>query len=84
VPQRRREAERVLKSGLRDNTHRPSTPSALDWCREFLEAHSLQQAGLIRYSRGHITILNRDGLEDCACECYSTIRAETDKVMGAA
>jgi hypothetical protein len=49
----------------------------LDWCREFLEAHSLQQAGLIRYSRGHITILNRDGLEDCACECYSTIRAET-------
>ena len=49
-----------------------------------IEAHAVQQAGLIRYSRGHITILNRDGLEDCACECYSVIRAETDKMMGPA
>jgi CRP-like cAMP-binding protein len=49
-----------------------------------VEAHSLQQAGLIRYARGKITILDRDGLEDCACECYSVIRAETDKLMGAA
>ena len=49
-----------------------------------VEAHSLQQAGLIKYSRGHITILDRDGLEECACECYSVIRAETDKLMGAA
>ncbi len=49
-----------------------------------VEAHAVQEAGLIRYSRGHITILNRDGLEDCACECYSVIRAETDRVMGAA
>ena len=47
-----------------------------------VEARTLQQAGLIRYSRGQITILNRDGVEDCACECYSTIRAETDKMMG--
>jgi Mn-dependent DtxR family transcriptional regulator len=49
-----------------------------------IEAHALQEAGLIRYTRGHIKILNRDGLEDCACECYSVIRAETDKMMGAA
>jgi CRP-like cAMP-binding protein len=49
-----------------------------------VEAHSVQQAGLIQYRRGHITILNRDGLEECACECYSVIRAETDKLMGAA
>jgi CRP-like cAMP-binding protein len=49
-----------------------------------VEAHALQEAGLIRYTRGHIKILNRDGLEDCACECYSVIRAETDKLMGAA
>jgi CRP-like cAMP-binding protein len=49
-----------------------------------IEAHALQEAGLIRYARGHIKILNRDGLEDCSCECYSVIRAETDKMMGAA
>jgi Crp-like helix-turn-helix domain len=49
-----------------------------------VEAHAVQQAGLIRYRRGNIKILNRDGLEDCACECYSVIRAETDKLMGAA
>jgi CRP-like cAMP-binding protein len=49
-----------------------------------IEAHAVQEAGLIRYTRGQIKILNRDGLEDCACECYSVIRAETDKLMGAA
>ena len=49
-----------------------------------VEAHAVQEAGLIRYRRGHISILNRDGLEDCACECYSVIRTETDKLMGAA
>jgi CRP-like cAMP-binding protein len=49
-----------------------------------VEAHALQQAGLMQYKRGHIKILNRDGLEDCACECYSAIRAETDKMMGVA
>jgi CRP-like cAMP-binding protein len=49
-----------------------------------VEAHAVQEAGLIRYTRGHIKILNRDGLEDCACECYSVIREETDKLMGPA
>jgi CRP-like cAMP-binding protein len=49
-----------------------------------VEAHAVQEAGLIRYRRGNITILNRDGLEDCTCECYSVIRAETDKLMGPA
>lgn len=49
-----------------------------------IDAHSLQQAGLIRYARGKITILDRDGLEECACECYSVIRAETEKLMGSA
>lgn len=49
-----------------------------------VEAHAVQQAGLIRYRRGYIKILNRDGLLDCACECYSVIREETDRLMGAA
>ena len=48
-----------------------------------VEAHALQQAGLIRYSRGSITVLDREGLEECSCECYSAIRAETEKLMGA-
>jgi Mn-dependent DtxR family transcriptional regulator len=37
-----------------------------------IDAHALQEAGLIRYRRGQVTILDRDGLEDCACECYSS------------
>ena len=39
-------------------------------------AGSLQKAKLIRYRRGHITILDRSGLETAACECYRIIRAE--------
>lgn len=31
----------------------------------------LQRSGLIRYSRGHITLLDRAGIEGCSCECYS-------------
>jgi DNA-binding transcriptional regulator YhcF (GntR family) len=48
------------------------------------EAQSLAQTGMIQYRRGHITIINRDGLEECACECYTVIREETDRLMGAA
>ena len=36
-----------------------------------LAASALQRAGIIRYSRGVITILDRPGLEDAACECYA-------------
>jgi CRP-like cAMP-binding protein len=41
-------------------------------------AHTLQKSGLIRYSRGRITIIDRAGLQDCACECYSAIRERID------
>ena len=44
-----------------------------------LTAGTLQQAGLIRYRRGHITILDHEQLEEIACECYGVIRAEIDR-----
>ena len=47
-------------------------------------AGRLQDAGLIRYSRGHITILDRDAMEDTVCECYSTVRSECDRLAGSA
>lgn len=39
-----------------------------------LLAQELQNKGILRYSRGRITILDRGRLEDCACECYGAIR----------
>lgn len=43
----------------------------------------LQDAGLIQYSRGHITILDREGLEQMACECYMTANDEFNRLVGA-
>jgi len=37
-------------------------------------AHGLQKAGLIRYVRGHIKVLDREGLEAGVCECYEVVR----------
>jgi CRP-like cAMP-binding protein len=45
-----------------------------------VSAGILQRAGLIRYARGHVTIVDRDGLEAVACECYAVIKAEIDRV----
>jgi CRP-like cAMP-binding protein len=42
-----------------------------------LLAQALQQKGLIRYSRGHIKVLDRKRLEACACECYHVIHHES-------
>jgi Mn-dependent DtxR family transcriptional regulator len=41
-------------------------------------AQRIQAQGLIRYSRGVITITDRDGLERAACECYGVLRDEFD------
>lgn len=43
-------------------------------------AGKLQEAGLIRYSRGHIEVMNRPGLEARVCECYSIVKAEYDRL----
>jgi hypothetical protein len=45
-----------------------------------VSAQTLQQAGLIQYSRGRITVLDRDGLHAAACPCYPIIRREFDKL----
>src|SRR5215212_195496 len=43
-------------------------------------ARTLQQAGLIRYTRGSLTVLDRAGLQAAACQCYLTIRREFDNL----
>ncbi len=44
-------------------------------------AGELQRAGLIRYSRGRITVLDRAGLEARACECYAVVKRESDRLL---
>lgn len=44
-------------------------------------AHRLQAAGLIRYKRGHITIVDRYGLEARVCECYQVVKTECDRLL---
>lgn len=45
-------------------------------------AVKLQKAGLIRYGRGRIAVLDRDGLEERCCECYSVVRLAYDRLAG--
>jgi CRP-like cAMP-binding protein len=44
-------------------------------------ARKLQAAGLVEYSRGHITVLDRGGLEARCCECYSVVKLEYDRLL---
>jgi CRP-like cAMP-binding protein len=44
-------------------------------------AGNLQKDSLIRYERGHITVLDRPGLERRACECYAVVKAEYDRLL---
>ncbi len=46
-----------------------------------LIAQELQSAGLIRYSRGRITIVDREGLERIACECVDVLRNKTRGIL---
>ena len=44
-------------------------------------AGKLQKAGLIRYTRGHIEVLDRRGLEERSCECYKVVKDEYDRLL---
>jgi len=44
-------------------------------------ALKLQKAGLIRYARGHMTVLDRKGLEARTCECYAVVKREYDRLL---
>lgn len=47
-----------------------------------VSAGMLQQAGMIRYTRGRLSILDRPRLEDAACECYRTVQDEYHRLLG--
>lgn len=53
--------------------HRPSVS---------LVARMYQQAGVIKYSRGTITVLDRPALEDACCECYDIVRKQFERLLG--
>jgi CRP-like cAMP-binding protein len=44
-------------------------------------AGSLQKAGLINYKRGHITVVDRAGLELRTCECYAVVKREYERLL---
>lgn len=44
-------------------------------------ALKLQKAGLIRYARGHIHVLDREGIERRSCECYAVVKKEYDRLL---
>lgn len=47
-------------------------------------AGKLQRAGFISYRRGHISVLQRTGLEDSSCECYAVVKREMQRLLGSA
>lgn len=44
-------------------------------------AGKLQDLGVIKYHRGHITVLDRPHLERLSCECYAVVKRETDRLQ---
>lgn len=73
-----------------DRANSDSFPATQEFLSEMLSvrrasvtvvAGMLQKAGLIRYSRGKMTILDRPGLEEVTCECYGSVKAEFDRLL---
>jgi DNA-binding IscR family transcriptional regulator len=48
-----------------------------------LVAHTLQKAGLIKYRRGNIRLLDIVGLNDGSCECYGAVKAHYERMLSA-
>jgi DNA-binding transcriptional regulator YhcF (GntR family) len=46
-----------------------------------MTASSLKQAGLITYTRGTVTVLDRQGLEESTCECYQLINEQLKRIF---
>lgn len=46
-------------------------------------AHDLQELGLISYQRGRIEVIDRVAPERRVCECYGSVKRETDRLLGA-
>jgi CRP-like cAMP-binding protein len=44
-------------------------------------AGKLEREGVIRYTRGNITVLDRRKLEELSCECYAVVKKETDRLL---
>jgi Mn-dependent DtxR family transcriptional regulator len=45
-------------------------------------ARTLQEAGLVKYKRGRIQIVDLEGMQESACECYDTVRKHYDVLLG--
>jgi len=75
-----------------DRVGRDSFPLTQEFLADLLGVHrptvtivarTLQAAGLIRYSRGVVTIVDRRGLEQAACECYDIVRQAFEDILAA-
>jgi hypothetical protein len=47
-----------------------------------LAMSGLQEAELVRYARGRVTVIDRAGLEIASCECYAVVRAQYERLFG--
>ena len=75
----------------RDLSQRDTLPFTQEFLAEMLGArrtsvstvaHTLQQAGFLKYVRGRIQIVDLEGMQETACECYDTVCRHYDTLLG--